>query len=314
MGLLAPLFLGGLLAIGLPVYLHLLRRHAATPRPFSSLLFFERRTQSSIRHRRLRYLALLSLRLALIVLLVLAFANPFINRAAATSAADNLLLIVVDNAVSMRAGSRLADAKREAASLLASRRSSSRVQVATLGSELHVLTQAAQDPATEQAAIASIEPGDARGSFAELAHAARLMAESSPTPVELHLFSDLQRAKMPSNFADAVFPANVALVLHPVADSGLPNWTVESVTAPGQVWGSPRTGKPARVQAVIAGFGTPGATRSVSLVVNGRTTATTSVQVPASGRATVEFPSLDVAYGVSRCEVRIDSADLFAAD
>ena len=88
MGFLAPLFLGGLVAVGLPVYLHLLRRHAATPRPFSSLLFFERRTQSSIRHRRLRYLALLSLRLALLVLLVLAFANPFVNRAAATSAAD----------------------------------------------------------------------------------------------------------------------------------------------------------------------------------------------------------------------------------
>src|SRR5438309_1385272 len=137
MGLLAPWFLGGLVAIGLPVYLHLLRRHASTPRPFSSLRFFERRTQSSIRHRRLRYLALLSLRLALLVLLVLAFANPFVNRTAAAVAADNLLLLVVDNAVSMRAGTRLADAKRSAAAELASHRSSPRVQVAALGSELH---------------------------------------------------------------------------------------------------------------------------------------------------------------------------------
>ena len=148
----------------------------------------------------------------------------------------------------------------------------------------------------------------------ELAHAARLTADSSPTPVELHLFSDLQRAKMPSNFADVVFPANVALVLHPVVDGGLPNWTVETVTAPAQVWGSPRTGKPARVQVVVAGFGTPAATRSVTLVVNGKTMATSGVQVPASGRATVEFASLDVPYGFSRCEVRIDSADGFTAD
>jgi hypothetical protein len=36
--------------------------------------------------------------------------------------------------------------------------------------------------------------------------------------------------------------------------------------------------------------------------------------VPAGGRATVEFPSLDVPYGFSRCEVRIDSGDGFAAD
>src|SRR3981081_4444680 len=102
MGLLAPWFLGGMAAIGIPLYLHLLRRHSATPRPFSSLIFFERRTQSSIRHRRLRYLLLLSLRLALLVLLVAAFANPFVNRTAAAAATDNLLLLVGDNAVSMR--------------------------------------------------------------------------------------------------------------------------------------------------------------------------------------------------------------------
>jgi hypothetical protein len=312
MGLLSPWFLGGLAAAGLPLYLHLLRRHAATPRPFSSLRFFEQRTQSSIRHRRLRYLLLLSLRLALLALLALAFANPFISRA--TSAADTLALLVVDHAVSMRAGTRLADAKREASSVLASLGGSRRVQVATLGSELHLLTQPSQDAAAGLAAIAGIEPSDSRGSFGELAHAVRLMSEASPAAIELHLFSDMQRAKMPSNFGDAVLPPNATLVLHPVDEGALPNWAVESVAAPGQVWGSPRTGKTARVQAVVAGFGTPAATRRVSLAVNGRTTATVDVQVPPSGRTTVEFPSLDVPYGFSRCEVRIDAADPFAAD
>jgi len=52
MGLLAPWFLAGAVAVGLPIYLHLLRRHRSTPLPFSSLMFFERRTQSSIKHRR----------------------------------------------------------------------------------------------------------------------------------------------------------------------------------------------------------------------------------------------------------------------
>ena len=39
MGLLAPWFLGGLLAIGLPVYLHLLRRHKTTPVVFHGKLY-----------------------------------------------------------------------------------------------------------------------------------------------------------------------------------------------------------------------------------------------------------------------------------
>src|ERR1700691_2497316 len=112
MGFLSPWFLGGMAAIGLPIYLHLLRRYKADPRPFSSLMFFERRTQSSIRHRRLRHLLLLSLRIAMLILLALAFANPFINRLAASVGGNKLVLLVIDNSFSMRAGSRLEDARR----------------------------------------------------------------------------------------------------------------------------------------------------------------------------------------------------------
>ena len=64
MGFLAPWALAGILAVGLPVWLHLLRKHKTTPLPFASLMFFERRTQSSIKHRRLQYLLLLALRAA----------------------------------------------------------------------------------------------------------------------------------------------------------------------------------------------------------------------------------------------------------
>src|SRR5271166_6419602 len=122
-------------------------------------MFFERRTQSSIKHRRLRYLLLLSLRLALLLLVTLAFANPFISRQGASAASDKLLLLAIDNSFSMRAGSRLADARREALSVLASRRPSERAQVMTLGSQVRVLTEPTQDPDALRAAVKSIEPG-----------------------------------------------------------------------------------------------------------------------------------------------------------
>jgi len=310
MGLLAPWFLAGAAALAVPLYLHLLRRHTSDPQPFSSLMFFEQRTQSSIKHRRLRYLLLLALRLSLLALLVIAFAGPFINRPAVSAANDKLLMLVVDNSFSMRAGSRLADAKRAAQSLLASRNPAERAQVMALGSQLQVLTQPTQDAATLSAAVNSIEPGDSRGSFAELSRALRSAAQSMSAPIELHFVSDMQKSDMPANFADAVLPANVSLVLHPVVKSDVPNWAVESVNAPGQVWDV----KKARVQAVIAGYGTPAATRIVSLIINGKTAATRIVAVPAAGRATVEFGSLDVPHGFSRCEVRIDSADALPAD
>src|ERR1700722_8825155 len=106
MGLFAPWFLAALAGLALPLYLHLLKRQTSQPKPVTSLMLYESRPQSSIRHRRLRYFLLLSL-----LLLILAFANPFINRDAAAFASNRLVLLVVDNSFSMRAGTRLADAK-----------------------------------------------------------------------------------------------------------------------------------------------------------------------------------------------------------
>lgn len=311
MGLFAPWFLAALAGLALPLYLHLLKRLKSTPRPAPSLMFFEARTQSSTRHRRLNYLLLLSLRMLWLVLLILAFANPFINRNAAAVASNRLMLVVIDNSFSMRAGSRLADAKATAMNVLAGK-GAARAQVAAFGSQLRFMTQVIGDQSALRAAVQAIQPGDEHGNFAELARAVRAMADSVHTPIELHLFSDMQRSELAATFSDMALPANVQLVTHAVVGKAQPNWTVESVDAPGQVWG--KDAKPVRVQAVISGYGTPAAQRTASLVVNGKTTATKTVAVPANGRATVEFPALEVPYGFSRCEVKIDSADALPAD
>jgi hypothetical protein len=311
MGLFAPWFLAGLAGLALPVYLHLLKRQTRKPKQVSSLMLFESRTQASTRHRRLRYFLLLSLRLLMLLLLIVAFANPFINRNTATLTSNRLVLLVVDNSFSMRAGTRLADAKDAAMSVLAGK-GAARGQVAAFGSQLRLMTQAIQDQAALRAAVQAIQPGDGHGNFGELARALRGMAQAVETPIEMHLFSDMQRSQLAANFSDMALPANVKMIAHPVVSKAEPNWTVEQVDAPGQVWG--KDAKPVHVQAVIAGYGTPAAQRTVSLVVNGKTTATKTVAVPANGRAAVDFPALEVPYGFSRCEVTIDSADGFPAD
>jgi hypothetical protein len=189
---------------------------------------------------------------------------------------------------------------------------SARAQVAAFGSQLRLMTQPIEDQSALRAAVQAIQPGDGHGNFGELARAVRGMAESVHTPIEVHLFSDMQRTELAATFTDMALPANAKVVTHAVVSKTQPNWTVESVDAPGQVWG--KDAKPVHVQAVIAGYSTSAAQRAVSLVVNGKTTATKSIAVPANGRATVDFPALEVPYGFSRCEIKIDSADGFAAD
>src|SRR5271156_1520812 len=112
MGLLAPWFLAGLAALAVPFYVHLLRRHTTIPRPFSSLMFFERRTQSSIKHRRLKYLLLFALRCAVIALLALAFARPYVHWGAAAHAnGGRTIVFALDNSFSMRQDDHFAHAK-----------------------------------------------------------------------------------------------------------------------------------------------------------------------------------------------------------
>ncbi|HPQ15584.1 MAG TPA: BatA and WFA domain-containing protein, partial [Bryobacteraceae bacterium] len=143
MGFLGPWFLAGLAAVGLPIWLHLLRKHRSTPRPFSSLMFFERRTQSSVKHRRLQYILLFALRTALLILLALAFANPYLRTSTPAGAASGgLLVLAIDQSFSMREGDRLERAKREALARLEAGR---RTQVIAFSNEAHLLNQPGAD-------------------------------------------------------------------------------------------------------------------------------------------------------------------------
>src|SRR5882724_7156891 len=173
-GFLAPWFLAGLAAVGLPIWLHLLKQHKTTPLPFSSLMFFERRTQGSIKHRRLRYLLLFALRTALVALLALAFARPFVNSATVASArGGKLLVLAIDNSFSMRQGDRLDRAKSEAARSLSTLRPEDRGLVLALGSQAHMMGEPSNDVNGLRAEIHAIQPSDDRGSYAELVRVLR---------------------------------------------------------------------------------------------------------------------------------------------
>jgi len=311
MGFLAPWFLAGVAAIGLPVWLHLLRKHKTTPLPFSSLMFFEKRTQSSIKHRRLRYLLLFTLRTLLVLLIVLAFARPFVQqRIPPRTRSNEITVVAIDNSLSMRAGTRLADAKAAAKSLVSSLHVGERAEVLTFGSRVQVLSEVTDDHNPLNAAIDSVQPSDARTSFAELSRSVRSIAQSLKLPLTVHLFSDMQQTGMPPNFNDLRLNADIKLETHPLVTKEIANYTVENVVAPRRVFDNKKT----RVLATVAGFGGQKSAHTVTLSLNGRTVESKSVDVPEVGRATVEFTSLDVPYGRNKGEVHVDSGDSLPAD
>ncbi len=311
MGFLSPWFLAGLAAIGLPLWLHLLRQFKRTPQPFSSLMFFERRVQSSVRHRRLRYLMLLALRLALLILLALAFANPFIMRGTASQARRKLTLIAIDRSFSMRANGHMERAKEEAHRLIRDLPGGFLAQAAALDSHLETLTSFETDRSGLDAAIDSVAAGDEVSSYGELARALRLLTKTANMRIEAHFISDMQQTSLPSKgFVDLQLEPGTTLDLHSVAEPKKENWAVENVTVAAQIF-DPKT---SRLTATIAGWQTPAAARQVSLVLNNKILATKPVTVPADGRAQVEFLGFDVPYGENRGEIRIEPHDALPED
>ncbi len=308
MGFLAPWFLAGAAAIGLPLYLHLLRQHKTTPRPFSSLMFFERRVQSSIKHRKLKYRLLFALRALFFALLALAFARPVIEYSGVTSAHNGrILALLVDDSLSMREGDRLDRAKSAALAVIRGLATADRAQVIVFGGPTRLLTNLTGDHAALAAAVQSIQPGDGAGSYAEVVRAIRSLAQSAKSPVVAHLFTDLQKSSVPASLADLQLPEGTELILHKAADGPIRNLALENVLAPRRLF-NPKSG---RVQATVVSYSDKDANVAATLLLNNRPLETKSVAVSAGGRANVDFTGMDAPFGLNRGEVRINGSDPF---
>jgi len=314
MGFFAPWFLAGIAAVGLPIWIHLLKRHKTDPRLFPSLMFFEKREMSSVKHRRLEHILLFALRALMLILLALLFANPFIKRDPAAIGGKKVLVIAVDRSFSMRAGEHLAKAKDQALSLVSGMKPGDQTEVLALSGQVQALTQIISDAGELRAAVQSIQPGDSRASFGELARYIRTLSESTHLALEVHLVSDLQKTALPPGFADLRLDPSTTLVFDQIGKPAT-NVAVESVVAPSRIFDP----KKVRVQATIVSFAAPDektetSKKNVSLVLNNKVLQTKTVDLPTGGRAQVEFLELDAPYGFSRGEVRVDGGDILPAD
>jgi len=104
MAFLAPLFFVGLAALAIPVLIHLTQREKKMVQQFPSLMFVRRIPYQTVRRRKLRDIALLCVRLAALMLIVAAFARPFLwrpNAATAIGATAREVVVLLDQSYSM---------------------------------------------------------------------------------------------------------------------------------------------------------------------------------------------------------------------
>ena len=100
-----PLFLIGLVAVGIPIAIHLLQLRRYKKVYFSNVDMLEDLQNEDRRQRNLRQLLVLAMRILAIVFLVLAFSQPVIkNKGSHLHAGGTVVSVYVDNSYSMESG------------------------------------------------------------------------------------------------------------------------------------------------------------------------------------------------------------------
>ncbi len=106
MSFLSPWFLFGLLGIAIPIAIHLIRREQAEPVRFSTIRFLKKVPRKRIFFQKLKQQLLLIVRIAIVALIALAFARPFLSSmlSEVVGIAPRSIVILIDTSMSMQHG------------------------------------------------------------------------------------------------------------------------------------------------------------------------------------------------------------------
>ncbi len=308
MGFLSPWFLAGVLAVGIPIWVHLIRREQAIRLPFSSLMFLQRIPIKTMSRKRLKYFLLLSMRMLILVLLALAFARPYfpwLTGPLAGGASDQYGVILLDTSMSMQYGDRWERALAAADEAIGELGNTEEAQIVTFASDFQILNLPTSDKAALRAALEQAEPTAAPTSYTQAFRAAERIAEEAGQPLSVVLITDLQKAGLSTGMQGALPPVAEFRVVN-VAEGESPNWTVEGVRSRRTVY---RARYPDRLLVQLRGSGTAQATKEVTFTLLGREIERTTVGIPASGVATVAFEGFDVPLGENPAEITIGPGD-----
>jgi hypothetical protein len=314
MSFLAPAFFIALAALAVPVLLHLIQREKKRLVEFPSLMFLRRIPYRSVRRRRIHNLLLLAVRLTVLLLVVAAFARPFLRQpagAAALASGPRELVVLLDTSYSMGYGDRWDRARAAARTAFESLASAERGSLVLFSTGAHAELRSSTDRNRLVAAVDAAKPGAGATRFGPALKVAQSIVTASTLPRrEVVFISDFQKNGWQRD--DAVrLPEGTAVTPVSVADAESSNVGVSSVSFERTSFsGQQRIG----VSAAIVNRGAePVRGLDVSLEIGGRQLAAEDVDVAPHASAPVVFPPFTLSAGNTRGTVRI-APDALPAD
>ncbi len=306
MAFLAPLFFAALLTFAIPILIHLTQRERKQVVEFPSLMFLEKIPYQSVRRRRIRDWPLLAMRLAAILLIVLAFARPFFDRpivALANVSGPREVVILLDRSYSMGYGDRWARAQAEARQVVQGLTATDHATLVLFGTSAQAEVRATAELSRVTAAIDAAKVSAEATRYAPaLKLAQRVLAESTLQSREVVMISDFQRSGWVRD-ENLRLPEGTTFRAVPIADAQTPNLTVSNVLPQRSTFsGQERI----TVAANVINRG-PSAVNNVrvTLELDGRAVEAQTVSVQPGAPAAISFQPFTLGRAYTRGTVRI---------
>ncbi len=287
MTFLNPAVLFGLLAASIPIVLHFLNLRKLKKIEFSTLAFLKELQKTKIKRIKLKQWLLLLLRIAIILLLVMAFARPTAKSFSLgnSSAAKTTAVIIIDNTFSMSVvtekGSYLNQAKQTAKNLLGNFRDGDEIALISVGD----LSNEVSKPTTNfRLALQSIEELQISSVSKTLNEAvikaAQVLYQSKNFNKEIYLLTDLQKGRIFNSQNElanlsGILDENTRMYLVNIGGKDAVNLGVEELMPNNQIF---EKGKAVSFTARVKNYSSQSVNNSVvSLFVNGKRSAQQSL-------------------------------------
>lgn len=307
MSLLAPLFLLGLFAIALPLWLHRMNFSDPPSQPFSSVRLMRHSEQTASTEQKLRYLLLLAARILALVILAFLFAEPAFrtNSPLVSSTEQRHNLIVLDQSLSMSAPDVWQDVVAKAEARIEAMQNFETAQIIGAGFEISLVTEVTADKGDLIQAANRLKPEYISLDYGQLVSTLDDIAVNNGSggdardaiPTQIYFISDAQASNLPIRFSDLV----------PNRATGL---ELDIAGSPAQVfnWSVSAQYDRDKVVANVVSHNGPARQMQVDLLVNGESRASQTLDIPASGSALATFDELALALDETRLEVVLNSA------
>lgn len=313
LSLLAPLFLAGLIAVSIPVLVHLTNRDRKDVVRFPSLKFLTKLPYRQMRRQRIQHWFLFALRTLAIILLVAAFTRPLIEGSlVGTTPGDpgREVIVVLDLSYSMWYGDTWERAVDAAHEVVSRQSPNSRLSLVGFAEQAQVIVAPTTDRSALTGALDTLEPGSGTTRLAGAIQLGnQLLLESPLAEREVVLISDWQTSAWDRGTETGLIPGTTLTPVH-LGTPAPANALITAVEARRSGAGGRRS---VVMTARVANQGQEAVEVPVALEVNGEVVFSTTAALPPAGSQSVRLGPIAQPSTTARTTIRLGD-DLLTPD